>query len=159
MQALMMDQPLLVSSLLTHAARHHGDVEIVSRRVEGDVHRYTYKDCERRSRKLADALTRLGLGHGARLATLAWNGYRHLELYFAVGGSGAVIHTVNPRLHLDHLAWIINHAEDQLLAFDLTCLPLVEALAPRCPTVKAFIALCARDRLPPTKAGLTLLCY
>jgi fatty-acyl-CoA synthase len=95
MQGLMMDMPLLVSSILQHAARHHGDTEIVSRRVEGDIHRYTYADCEHRARRLADALTRTGVGIGDRVATLAWNGYRHMELYYGVGGMGAVIHTIN----------------------------------------------------------------
>jgi acyl-CoA synthetase (AMP-forming)/AMP-acid ligase II len=99
MQGLMMDMPLLISSILQHAARHHGDTEIVSRRVEGDIHRYTYADCELRARKLADALTHLGAQPGDRVATLAWNGYRHVETYYAVGGMGGVVHTINPRLH------------------------------------------------------------
>ena len=97
MQGLMMDMPLLISSILRHAARHHGDTEIVSRRLEGDIHRYTYADCEQRSRTLADAFERAGVKRGDRVATLAWNGYRHMEIYYAVGGMGGVIHTINPR--------------------------------------------------------------
>src|SRR5437762_169774 len=112
MQGMMMDQPLLVSSLLRHAERHHGEQEIVSRRVEGDIHRYTYREMAARSRRMANALRSLGAQPGTVVATLAWNGYRHLELYYAVSGSGAVLHTLNPRLHPDQLAWIGNHAED-----------------------------------------------
>ena len=99
MQGLMMDMPLLISSILQHAARHHGDAEIVSRRVEGDIHRYTYAECEGRARRLASALGQLGAGPGDRVATLAWNGYRHMEVYYAAGGMGGVVHTINPRLH------------------------------------------------------------
>ncbi len=148
MQGLMMDMPLLISSLLRHAARHHGETEIVSRRVEGDIHRYTYKDCHERSRRLADAFVRSGSAIGDRIATLAWNGYRHLEMYYAVGGMGAVVHTVNPRLHPEQIAWIINHASDTHLAFDLTFLPIVEAIAAQCPTVKTWIAMVDPDRQP-----------
>jgi acyl-CoA synthetase (AMP-forming)/AMP-acid ligase II len=148
MQGLMMDMPLLVSSLLQHAARHYGDVEIVSRRIEGDLHRYTYADCHERAKKLADAFVRSGTAVGDRIATLAWNGYRHMEMYYAVGGLGGVVHTINPRLHPDQIAWIINHAGDTHLAFDLTFLPIVEAIAAKCPTVKTWIAMCDPDRQP-----------
>ncbi len=151
MQGLMMDMPLLVSSILQHAARHFGDTEIVSRRVEGDIHRYTYAECERRSRKLADALMRSGVGIGDRVATLAWNGYRHLELYYGVGGMGAVVHTLNPRLHPQQIAWIVNHAGDVHLAFDTTFLPIVEAIAEHCPNVKSWIAMCDADRQPKSE--------
>ncbi|OWW20169.1 3-(methylthio)propionyl-CoA ligase [Noviherbaspirillum denitrificans] len=155
----MMHQPLLISNLLVHADRHYGDTEIVSRRVEGDIHRYTYRDCHRRARTLANALAALGAGQGDRIATLAWNGYRHLELYYAVSGSGAVLHTVNPRLFAEQVAYIVNHAEDLLLFFDLSFLPLVEAIAPQCPTVKAFIALCGREHFPAETTIANLLCY
>ncbi|MEK9720014.1 MAG: AMP-binding protein, partial [Quisquiliibacterium sp.] len=123
MQGLMMDMPLQISSILRHAARHFADNEIVSRRVEGDTHRYSYADCEARARQLADALSRNGVRPGDRVATLAWNGYRHMEIYYAIGGMGAVVHTVNPRLHPEQIAWIVNHAGDTMLAFDLTFLP------------------------------------
>ena len=155
----MMDQPLLISSLLTHAERHHGSQEIVSRRVEGDIHRYTYRDMARRARQLAKALQALGLGAGEIAATLAWNGYRHLELYYAVSGSGAVLHTLNPRLHPDQIAWIAQHAEDKVLFFDLTFLPLVESLAARLPTVQAFVLLAGRTHMPATTTIPRLLCY
>ncbi len=159
MQGLMMEMPLLVSSLLRHAARHYSDVEIVSRRVEGDVHRYTYADCERRSRQLADALMRDGVGIGDRIATLAWNGYRHMELYYGVGGMGAVIHTINPRLHPQQIAWIVNHAGDVHLAFDLTFLPIVEAIAEHCPNVKSWIAMVDADRQPKSEKVPNLVNY
>jgi len=159
MQGLMMDMPLLVSGILQHAARHFGDTEVVSRRVEGDLHRYTYDDCERRARRLADAFVRNGVGIGDRVATLAWNGYRHLELYYAVGGMGAVIHTLNPRLHPQQIAWIINHAGDVHLAFDLTFLPIVEAIAEHCPNVKSWIAMCDVDRQPKSDKLASLVNY
>ena len=144
----MMDMPLLVSSILRHAARHHGETEVVSRRVEGDIHRYTYDQCEQRARQLASALQKAGIGSGERVATIAWNGYRHLELYYGVGGMGSVIHTINPRLHPEQIAWIVNHAEDRIVAFDATFLPLIEAVAPRCPNVKQWLAMVDAERQP-----------
>jgi len=159
LQGQMMDQPLLISGILEFAARHYGATEIVSRRVEGDLHRYTYRDCARRARQLANALAALGIGMGERIATLAWNGYRHLELYYGVSGSGAVLHTINPRLHPEQVAYIVNHAEDRVLFFDLTFLPAIEAMARQCKTVKAYVALCAREHMPPAGAIPGLLCY
>jgi fatty-acyl-CoA synthase len=144
----MQNQPLLISSLIEFAARHHGDAEVVSRRVEGDIHRYTYKEAAQRSRQVAHALDALKLGFSDRVATLAWNGYRHFELYYGVSGSGRVLHTINPRLHPDQIAWIANHAEDQVLCFDLSFLPLVQAVHAKCPTIKHYIALCDADKLP-----------
>jgi 3-(methylthio)propionyl---CoA ligase len=148
MLGLMQSQPLLISGLIDFAERHHGDAEIVSRRVEGDVHRYSYRDAARRSRQVAGALDALQLGFGDRVATLAWNGYRHFELYYGVSGSGRVLHTINPRLHPDQIAWIANHAEDQVLCFDLSFLPLVQAVQSRCSTIRHYIALCDADKLP-----------
>lgn len=148
MFGLMQQQSLLISSLIDFAERHHGDGEVVSRRVEGDVHRYTWADVANRSRQLANALDGLKLGQGDRVATLAWNGYRHLEMYFGVSGSGRVLHTLNPRLHPDQVVWIANHAEDQILCFDMTFLPLVQAVHARCTTVKHWVALCDADKLP-----------
>ncbi|MDP3171192.1 MAG: 3-(methylthio)propionyl-CoA ligase [Polaromonas sp.] len=148
MLGLMQNQPLLISSLIDFAERHHGDAEIVSRRVEGDIHRYTYRDVARRSRQVAKALDALKLQFSDRVATLAWNGYRHLELYFGVSGSGRVLHTLNPRLHPDLVSWIANHAEDQVLFFDMSFLPLVQAFHAKCSTIKHYIALCDADKLP-----------
>jgi fatty-acyl-CoA synthase len=155
----MMQQPLLISTLLTHAERHHGDREIVSRRVEGDVHRQTYRDLGRRARSMANALRGRGVGFGDRVATLAWNGYRHMELYYAVSGSGAVLHTLNPRLHADQVVWIADHAEDQILFFDMTFLPLVEAIASRVSTIKMFVMMTDRTHMPQSSSIKNLLCY
>lgn len=155
----MMSEPLLISNIIRHADRHFGSTEIVSRRVEGDIHRYTYHDCHRRARQLANALRTLGVSMGDRVATMAWNGYRHLETYYAVSGSGTVLHTLNPRLFPEQIAYIVNHAEDQYLFFDTTFLPLVEAFAPHCTTVKGFIAMCGREHMPSDSKLLNLMCY
>src|SRR5256885_611283 len=158
MQGLMMDRPLLVSGLLQHADRHHADAEIVTKTVDGSVHRYTYRDAHARARKLAGALQRLGVRPGERIATLAWNSYRHFEIYYAVAGSGAVIHTINPRLFPDQITYIANHAEDQYVFFDLSFAPLLEKLAPLLKTVKGYVAMCAPEAMP--KANIPdLLCY
>ena len=152
MNGLMMQQQLLISSLLVHAERHHGDSEIVSRRVEGDIHRYTYRDLAVRARRMAKALAALGVGPSHRVGTLAWNGYRHMELYYAASGSGAVLHTLNPRLHPDQVVYIADHAEDQVLFFDLTFLPLVAAVAHRTKTIRHFVAMTDRAHLPADAA-------
>ncbi|MCU0938970.1 MAG: 3-(methylthio)propionyl-CoA ligase [Burkholderiaceae bacterium] len=158
MHGLMMQTPLLISSLIQHADRHHPDAQIVSRRVEGDIHRTTYRELHRRSRRLANALAALGVKPGERVATLAWNGYRHMELYFAVSGSGAVLHTLNPRLIPEQIAWIVNHAEDVALCFDLTFLPLIEGIAAHCPKVRHWVAMIDRDRMPAAPKT-KLVCY
>jgi fatty-acyl-CoA synthase len=127
--------------------------------VEGDIHRYTYRDCHTRARQLANALTKLEVKIGDRVASLAWNGYRHLEMYYAVSGAGAVLHTINPRLHFEQIAYIVNHAEDQYLFFDLTFLPLVESFAPLCKTVKGFVLMSDRAHMPQETKIAGLLCY
>ena len=159
MLGLMQGHPLLISSLLEFAERHHGDGQIVSRRVEGDIHRYTWADVARRARQVANALDADGAGFSERIATLAWNGYRHLELYYGVSGSGRVLHTINPRLHPDQIAWIANHAEDSMLAFDLSFLPLVQAVHAKCSTVRKWIALCDADKLPADSGIPNLVSY
>ncbi|HNI75695.1 MAG TPA: 3-(methylthio)propionyl-CoA ligase [Giesbergeria sp.] len=159
MLGLMQSQPLLISSLIEFAERHHGDGQIVSRRVEGDIHRYTYKELAARSRQLANALDAQGLQFSDRVASLAWNGYRHMEMYFGVSGSGRVLHTINPRLHPEQIAWIVNHAEDQVLCFDLTFLPLVQAVHAKCSTVKKWVALCDADKLPQDSGVPGLVSY
>jgi fatty-acyl-CoA synthase len=159
MLGLMQDQPLLVSSILAFADRHHGRTEIVSRTVEGDLHRYTYHHAHARARQLANALRHLGIARGERVATLAWNGYRHLELYYAVSGMGAVLHTINPRLHPDQIAWIANHAEDRLLCFDSTFLPIIEAIAPKLSSCRGFVMLTTPGRMPEAARVPNLVCY
>ncbi|HYI87434.1 MAG TPA: AMP-binding protein, partial [Burkholderiales bacterium] len=141
MQGLMMDMPLLISGLLQHAERHHGATEIVSKTVDGSLHRYTYRDAHARARRLANALKRLGVRMHDRVATLAWNGFRHYEVYYAVAGSGAVIHTINPRLFPDQIAYIANHAEDRVVFYDTTFAPLIEKLRPQLKSVQRFIPL------------------
>jgi acyl-CoA synthetase (AMP-forming)/AMP-acid ligase II len=158
MQGLMMDVPLMISSLIRHADRYHGDAEIVSRTVEGPIHRYTYRDSHARARRLARALSRLGVAPGDRIATLAWNGYRHFELYYAISGMGAVTHTINPRLFHDQLAYIIDHAEDKIVFFDLTFSALAEELAAVCKGVKRWVAMTGRDHMPLAPIP-GLLCY
>ncbi len=155
----MQSQPLLISSLITHAERHHGSTEIVSRRVEGDIHRTTWGQIARRARQVANALDSLHLTFGDRVATLAWNGYRHLELYFGVSGTGRVLHTLNPRLHPEQLAWIVNHADDRAVCFDMSFLPLVQAVHAKCPGVKHWIALCDADKLPAGSGVPGLVSY
>ncbi len=155
----MMQMPLMISSLLVHAARHNGDTEIVSKRVEGDIHRYTYKDAELRARKLAQAFARLGCEPGDRVATLAWNGYRHFEIYYGASGSELVCHTINPRLFPEQIAWIANDAADKVLCFDLTFLPLVEKLVPALASVKHYVAMTGRSHMPAQTTIPNLLCY
>jgi len=159
MLGLMQNQQLLISSLIEFADRHHGEGEIVSRRVEGDIHRTNYKVLAERSRQVANALDALKLAFSDRVATLAWNGYRHMELYFGVSGSGRVLHTLNPRLHPDQISWIANHAEDQVLCFDMTFLPIIKAIHGKCTTIKHYVALCDADKLPADSGIPGLLSY
>ncbi|WP_454763785.1 3-(methylthio)propionyl-CoA ligase [Cupriavidus campinensis] len=154
----MMSAPLLISSIIKHAARYYAGTEIVSRRTEGDLHRYTYRDCELRARKLAQALGALGVQQGERIGTLAWNGYRHLEIYYGVSGMGAVCHTINPRLFPEQIAYIVNHAEDRYVFFDSTFLPLVEGVAAHCPDVKGWVMMTDRAHMP-ADSKVPLLCY
>jgi 3-(methylthio)propionyl---CoA ligase len=161
---LIMDRQLLISAVIEHAAAQNGDIEIVSRETHGPVFRYNYRDCAARARKLANAFGHMQMPDGCVVGTLAWNNYRHLEIYFGVSGSGRVIHTCNPRLHLDQLAYIINHAGDRLFFFDATFAPLVAQLAELCPRVEAWICMADRDNMPapssPALSSLTdLVCY
>ncbi len=159
MLGLMQKQPMLLSSLIEFAAANHADTEIVSRRVEGDIHRYTWADCARRVRQVANAMDGLQLSVDARVGTLAWNGYRHLELYYGVGGNGRVIHTINPRLHVDQMAWIVNHGGDEALCFETSFLPQVQQIHDKCPTVRHWIALCDADKLPADTGIPNLISY
>jgi len=149
---------LLLSSLLQHADRFHGSTEIVSRTVEGPIHRYTYKDAARRTRKLADALRRWGVEQGDRVATLAWNNYRHFEIEHGVTGLGAVWHAINPRLISAQISYIANHAEDKVLFFESSFLPMVEKLAPELPTVGLFVLMVHRAAMPATSIP-NIQCY
>ena len=158
MQGLMMDRPLLISSIIDHAALYHGDTEIVSRTVEGPIHRYTYRDAQARSKQVATTLARLGVQAGDRVGTVAWNGYRHFELYYGVSGMGAILHTINPRLFPEQLVYIVNHAEDAYLFVDLTFVPLLEALADKLETVKGFVIMTDDAHMPETTLA-NACCY
>ena len=154
MLGLMMKSPLLISSILRYAAEAHGDAEIVSRMPDKPDHRMTYADLLGRCGRLANALQALGIKRGDRVATLAWNGHRHLECYYAISGIGAVCHTVNPRLFADQIVYIITHAEDRLVFFDASFADLVKELQPRCPCVEHWILLGdAGDGAPIPAAG------
>ncbi len=158
MLGLMQDRPLLISSLIEHANTFHPNAQIVSRTVEGPIHRCTYSDIRRRAKQVATALISLGVEPGDRVATLAWNGYRHLELYYGVSGMGAVLHTINPRLFPEQITYITNHAEDRYLFFDLTFAPLIEKLAPLMTSVKGFVAMTDRAHMPTLRVS-NLICY
>jgi 3-(methylthio)propionyl---CoA ligase len=156
---LIMDRPLLISAIIEHAAAQNGGAEIVSRETHGPVFRYTYAQCAARARKLANALADLGLASGSVAGTLAWNNHRHVEIYYAVSGSGLIVHTCNPRLHLDQLIYIVNHAEDQVLFFDTTFAPLVAVMAPRCPNVRAWICMSDAENMPALDGVANVYCY
>jgi len=158
MLGLMQQRPLLISSCLNYAERYRPDGEIISRMLDGTIHRGSWGNSAARAKQLAKALGRLGIAPGDRVASMAWNHHRHMELFFGVSGTGAILHTVNPRLFPDQLRYIINHAEDRAIFFDLTFTSLVEQLAPHLPTVTAYIALCSRVEMP--KSSLPgLLCH
>ncbi len=150
MRGLMMDRPLLISQLIEYAADVHPASGVVSRRVEGDIHRYSYAEARARIAQLANALIAHGIKPGDRVATVAWNTYRHFELYYAVAGIGAVCHTINPRLFPEQVVYVLNHAEDRLLFMDLTFLPLAEKLGAHLKTVEGVVALADSDRMPET---------
>ena len=150
MQGLMMDTQLQISSILRHADRNYGDREIVSVTADNPLHRYTYADCFRRARQLANALDKLGLSQGDRIATIAWNDYRHLEAYYGIGGAGYVCHTINPRLFPEQLVFIINHAEDKWIFTDPMFLPLLEKISEQTPDVEGYIVMTDDAHMPET---------
>src|SRR5688500_6904491 len=153
MNGLMMNTPLLVTEIMRYADKNHPKGEVVSVTADTPRHRCTYADVFRRARRLANALAAVGVREGDRVGTLAWNDYRHLELYFAVSCMGAVLHTVNPRLFPEQVEYIINHAEDRLLFIDPTLLPLLAQLAGKLTTVRQAIVLTSDDAMPATVAG------
>jgi acyl-CoA synthetase (AMP-forming)/AMP-acid ligase II len=144
----MMDLPLLISDQIEFAARFHGPTEIVTRTVEGPIHRSSWGEIARRAKKVANALQKLGIKEGDRVATIAWNSHRHLEVYFAVSGIGAVLHTINPRLPLDQLRYVVDHAEDVALFFDTTFVKLAQFVAKQSNPVRHYIALTDAAHLP-----------
>jgi 3-(methylthio)propionyl---CoA ligase len=162
MLGLMQTQGLMISSILMHAARHHGEGEVVSRTHENTTHRYTWRDVEARSRRLVRVMAKLGIGAGDRVGTLAWNGFRHLEVYYAAPGMEAICHTINPRLHPDDIAYIINHAQDKVLFVDSSFAGLVSTIAPLiAENVRIVVMLTAPENMAEVTLapGMTLACY
>ena len=155
---LMMNRPLLISGILEHGAAQFGDQDIVSRETHGPLHRYTYADAAKRSRQLANALAHMGLKAGSAVGSIAWNNHRHLEAYYAVSGSGMVMHTCNPRLHPQQLIYVINHAEDEVVLFDATFAPLVKGIAAHCPKVRAWVCLTDATNTPVIE-GVSVMNY
>ena len=153
-----MDAPLLISSLAQHAVKNHGDREIMSITADNPDHRYTYRECFARSKQLANVLDRLGMNRGDRVATLAWNDYRHLEMYYGVSGAGYVCHTINPRLFPEQLVFIINHAEDRWIFTDLMFVPLLESIADKISRVEGFVVMTDAAHMPESSLS-NMLCY
>lgn len=158
MHGLMQDEPLLVSSFLEHAERFHASREIVTRTVEGPIHRYAYRDLASRAKKLAKALLQLGVSTGDRVGTLGWNTYRHVEAWYGISGIGAITHTINPRLFAEQIAYIVNHAENSYIFVDASFVPLLESLQDQIDTVKGFIVLTDGDHMPETSLR-GAICY
>ena len=154
----MQDRPLLISSLIEYANQYHGDVELVSRSVEGPIHRYTYADAYKRSKQVANALAGFGVKEGDRIGTLAWNTYRHFELYYGISGMGAVLHTINPRLFPDQITYIANHAEDRFIFTDLTFVPLLEQIADKLTSVEGYVVMTDEANMPDTSLP-NAVCY
>ena len=159
LQGLIMDMPLMISSAIQYAATFHGTTEVVARGLDGSIHRYTYADAERRARRLANAVRRLGVRPGDRVGTLGWNTHRHFELFYGVSGSGAVLHPVNPRLFADQIVYIIDHAEDAWVFVDAGTLSLAEQLAPRLKGVNGYVLMGDRAAMPERTTLAPLLCY
>ena len=156
---LMMDRPLLISDIIEHAAAQYGDVDVVSRETHGPLFRYDYAHCAHRARQLANALAALGLQPGSAVGSIAWNNHRHLEAYFAVSGSGMVMHTCNPRLAPPQLIYVINHAEDSVVLFDATFAPLVKGIAAHCPKVKHWVCLADAENTPVIEGVANVVAY
>jgi len=159
MDGMIMDMPLQISAAMSHAAEFHGSTAIVARTVEGGLHRYTYREAHGRMRQLAHALARLGVKAGDRVGSLAWNTHRHFEMFYGVSGTGAVLHTVNPRLFPEQIVYIVNHAEDACLFVDAATLPIVAQIAPRLTSVRAYVLMTDAAHMPKPGALKNLLCY
>ena len=157
MEGLMMKQELMISDLLEHAAKVHRDREIYTLNTDMSEHRYTWADVAVRAKKLANALKAAGIKKGDRVATIAWNNYRHIEIYYAVSSIGAIVHTINPRLDPQQIAWMVNHAEDSMLFFDTTFGPIIDGVHKACPSVKKWVSMCDAGKMPEYVAPVE--CY
>ena len=154
MQGLMMKHELMISDLIEHAATVHKDREIYTLDTDMTEHRYSWSDCAIRVRKLANALLDAGVKPGDRIATIAWNNYRHIEIYYAVSSIGAIVHTINPRLKPEQIGWMVNHAEDKFLMFDTTFAPLIDGVGAFCPTIEKWICLSDEAGIPEMKTNV-----
>src|ERR1700755_2537165 len=150
MLGLMQDWPLLCHRIIEHAARIHGKQEVITRSVEGPIHRTNYAEIHRRALKVSQMLERDGIKFGDRVATIAWNTWRHLEVWYGIMGIGAICHTVNPRLFPHQIAWIVNHAQDRVLMTDITFVPMLEKIADQLPSVERYIVLTDKAHMPQT---------
>jgi fatty-acyl-CoA synthase len=150
MLGLMQDWPLLCHRIIDHAAIYHGDRKVITRSVEGPIHTTNYAEIRARALKVAQRLEKDGIKLGDRVATLAWNTWRHLEVWYGILGLGAIYHTVNPRLFPDQIAWIVNHAGDRVMFPDITFVPLLEKIADKLPTIERYIVLTDAARMPKT---------
>lgn len=144
----MMDKQLNIADIIEYAAQYIPEGEIVTRQVEGGIHRYNYSAALKRTKQLANALVALGVQQGDRIGTLAWNTYRHFELYYAISGMGAITHTINPRLFAEQIVYIVNHAEDQFIFVDLSFVPVLEAIKDQIPTVKGIVVMTSAEHMP-----------
>ncbi|MFN3254000.1 long-chain fatty acid--CoA ligase [Roseibium album] len=158
MKGMMMHRPLKIADIITFAAENYPLGELVSVRTEGDIHKTTYRETARRTAQLAHGLKSLGVAQGDRIATLAWNGYRHFELYYAISGIGAVCHTINPRLSAEQMIYIINHAQDRIIFCDTTFVPIIEKLRDQLPNDLRVVIMTERQHMPQTSME-DVLCY
>ncbi len=158
MRGLMQDWPLRQNSILDHANIHHSKTEIVTRLVEGSIHRTNYGEVYQRTHKLSQALVRLGVKPGDVVGTMAWNTHRHLELWYAITGAGGVYHTLNPRLFTDQLVYIADHAEDKFIFLDTTFVPILEGIQDKLPLVEGYVLMTDREHMPETKLK-NVMCY
>ncbi|HKY88252.1 MAG TPA: AMP-binding protein, partial [Pseudorhodoplanes sp.] len=150
MLGLMQDWPLLCHRIIDHAATYHAERPVISRSIEGPIHKTNYAQVRKRALRVAQRLERDGIKLGDRVATLAWNSWRHLECWYGILGIGAIYHTVNPRLFPDQISWIINHAEDRLMFVDLTFLPILDALADKLTSIERYVILTDAAHMPAT---------
>ena len=158
MQGMMMNRPLRIAEIITFAEKIHPNEEIISRTLQGDIHETNYAEIAIRSRRMSKALLNLGIKMGDRVATLAWNGFRHLELYFAISGIGAVCHTINPRLSSEQLVYVVNHADDKIIFLDLTFIPIIEAHLDKFPKTARYVLMAEREHMPDCKIP-NVICY
>jgi acyl-CoA synthetase (AMP-forming)/AMP-acid ligase II len=158
MQGMMMNRPLRIAEIITFAEKIHPNEEIISRTLQGDIHETNYAEIASRSRRMSKALLNLGIKIGDRVATLAWNGFRHLELYFAISGIGAVCHTINPRLSSEQMEYVVNHADDKIIFLDLTFIPIVEAHLNKFPKTTKYVLMASKDHMPECKIP-NVICY